>query len=76
MVASPAIELDEEWAEGITRNCEDRECPIEVQLVVSGRYGGAEQVVGVGAHCDEAKRGDDAHSGDEVAHVTLRALRS
>ena len=75
-VASPAIELYEEWAEGITSNREDRECSIEVQVVVSGRYGGAEQVVGVGAGCDEAKRCDDAHSGDEVAHITLRALRS
>ena len=42
MVTSPAIELDEEWAEGITSNREDRECSIEVQVVVSGRYGGAE----------------------------------
>jgi hypothetical protein len=36
----------------------------------------AEQVVGEGAGCDETKRGDDAHSGDEVAHVTLQASRS
>ena len=76
MVTRPAIESDEEWAEGIARDREDRECPIEVQVVVSGRYGGAEEVVGVGAGCDEAKRGDDAQSGDEVAHVTLRASRS
>ena len=76
MVASPAIELDEERAEGIASDREDRERAIEVQVVVSGRYRGAEQVVGVGALGDEAKRGDDAQSGDEVAHVTLRALRS
>ena len=76
MVTSPAIELDEEWAEGITCNREDRECAIEVQVVVSGRDGGAEQVVGVGAHCDEAERCDDAQSGDEVAQFNLRALRS
>ena len=42
MVTSPAIELDEEGAEGIASNREDRECSIEVQLVVSGRDGGAE----------------------------------
>ena len=73
---SPAIELDEEWAEGIAGDREDRECPIEVQFVVSSRDGGAEQVVGVGAGCDEAERGDDAHSGDEVAQFTLRASRN
>ena len=76
MVTSPAIELDEEGAEGIAGDREDRECPIEVQVVVSGRYGGAEQVVGVGAGCDEAKRGDDAQSGDKIAQFILRALRN
>lgn len=42
MVTGPAIELDEEWAEGITRNREDRERSIEVQVVIGGRYSGAE----------------------------------
>ena len=42
MVTSPAIELDEEWAEGIAGDREDRECSIEVQIVVSSCYGGAE----------------------------------
>jgi hypothetical protein len=42
MVTSSAIELDEEGAKGIASNCEDCESSIEVELVVSGRYGGAE----------------------------------